>query len=139
MPIPDSSTQVVTAFIAYQDKLLVLQRSDEVRTYRGQWGAVSGYLETPSPLTQALTEIVEETGLTGDDIKLVCAGEPLEISDEVLAIRWRIHPFLFTTNHPEKVRLSREHVALQWVQPNELGKLNTVPALAEALARVWKE
>jgi hypothetical protein len=43
-------TEVVTAFVTRGREILVLRRSERVRTYAGRWAAVSGYLESEDPL-----------------------------------------------------------------------------------------
>ena len=82
-------THVVTCFLLRagphgRDELLILRRSGRVRTYRGRWAGVSGYLESartgaglgeppepgarpPSPEDQARREVQEETGLSPAD------------------------------------------------------------------------
>ena len=127
--------KVVTSFIRHRGKILVLRRSEKVGTYKGKWAGVSGYLEDPTPLAQALREINEETGLTGSEVTLVSSGKPLEVPDPELGFSWLVHPFLFETGEPGKIRLDWEHVEMKWVEPALLRQLPTVPGLAEAYAR----
>lgn len=103
-------------------------------TYRGRWSGISGYLEH-KPLEQALVEIREETGLSGDEIELVKKGEPLEILDAEQNRRWRVHPFLFHVKRPDAVRLDWENLELHWITPSEIDNYETVPSLKETLAR----
>ena len=61
-------THVVTCFLLRQDtaepRMLIVQRSQRVGSYHGQWAGVSGFVETGiTPDEQAYTEIREETGL----------------------------------------------------------------------------
>ncbi len=119
------------------DEVLFLRRSERVGTYQGRWAGVSGYLESGSPLEQALLEIEEETGLSREDVRLLAEGEALEVVDEGIGVRWTVHPFLFEVMRPERVRLDWEHVEARWLPPQEVGMLDTVPGLAEALARVY--
>jgi len=128
--------EVVTAFIEHGGKVLVLKRSQEVRTYKGRWAGVSGSVEK-SPSEQALQEISEETGLGREDIRLVRQGEPLEFADEEKGINWVVHPYLFHANEPDRIRLDWEHVEMQWIYPGEMEQLDTVPGLAQTLAQVW--
>lgn len=132
---------VVTCFLLRRspggDELLLLRRSARVRTYRGRWAAVSGYLEAASPLEQAYREIAEEVGLARGEVRLLAEGEPLPVIDEAAGVRWTVHPFLFETLAPEKVRLDWEHDEARWLRPPELPAYDTVPGLAEALARVY--
>lgn len=130
---------VVTAFLAHDGLVLLLRRSDRVRTYKGFWAGVSGSIEAPrSPREQALTEIEEETALARSEVSLRAEGEPLAVVDAELGTEWVVHPFLFEVAEPARVRLDWEHTELEWVEPGELARRRTVPGLAEALARVME-
>ncbi len=122
---------VITAFLRHRDRILLVRRSAAVGTYRGRWSGISGYLET-TPLEQALTEIREETGLAPAEVELRAQGEPISVVDPELGVRWTVHPFLFEVRAPEKIRLDWENLEMRWVDPEELSRLETVPALAEA-------
>ena len=100
------------------------------------WAGVSGYLEDPTPLLQALREIREETGLQDNDVRLVNAGKPLEVPAPDLGKLWVVHPFLFDITGSEAIRLDWENTEALWVLPEEVAALPGVPALAEALATV---
>ncbi len=133
--------EVVTCFLLRRgdggDTLLLLRRSDRVSTYQGLWAGVSGYLESESPLEQAYREIEEEVGLRRSDVRLLAQGEPLIVVDETIDTRWTAHPFLFEALRPERMRLDWEHVESRWVRVEEMGGLETVPRLEEALGRVY--
>ena len=133
--------EVVTCFLLRRgeggDTLLLLRRSESVSTYQGLWASVSGYLESESPLEQAYREIEEEVGLHRSDLRLLAQGEPLIAVDETIDTRWTVHPFLFEILRPERVRLDWEHVDSRWVTVEEMGGLETVPSLEEALGRVY--
>ncbi|HEX8983625.1 MAG TPA: NUDIX pyrophosphatase [Ktedonobacterales bacterium] len=135
-------TEVVTSFLLRRDRgrdeVLLAQRSDRVRTYRGHWGAISGYLEPQTtPREQAYQEIREETGLSADDVTLLREGEPLAFRDESIATDWVVHPFLFLALRPDSVVHDWEALAFAWHAPESLAELQTVPRLAEALAGVY--
>lgn len=137
----NSSTQsvpemrnVVTAFLEHDGKILLVRRSQSVGTYRGRWSGVSGYLEH-EPLEQALIEIREEAGLSGNDVELVKQCEPLDIVDVDENRRWRVHPFLFHVKRPDAIRLDWENLELRWIRPSEIDNYETVPSLKETLAR----
>ena len=127
---------VVTVFLTLGGKLLVVKRSGKVGTYRGHWSGISGYLESTDPLEQAYEEMDEELGLDQGDVSLVKKGKPLEVFDPIGEHAWRVHPFLFVVNSPDKIRLDWENVEMRWVHPEEIVQLQTVPALKEALERV---
>lgn len=127
--------KVVTSFIRHRGKILLLRRSGKVGTYKGKWAGVSGYLEESSPLEQALQEVYEETGLVGSQVNLISTGKPLEVVDRKIGTCWLVHPFLFETDAPKKIKLDWEHVEMRWVEPVVLQQLPTVPKLAEAYER----
>ena len=135
-------TAVVTCFVMRtnmgRDEVLLAQRSQRVRTYRGAWGGVSGYIELGvTAQEQAYTELSEEAGLARDDVELLRVGEPLAFRDDTLAQNWVVHPFLFRLLRPERLRSDWEADQFQWYAPTGLATLPTVPRLAEALAHVY--
>jgi 8-oxo-dGTP diphosphatase len=127
---------VVTAFLEFDGKILILKRSKSVKTMKEKWGAVSGYLENKDPLSQAIIEVYEETGLDSSTIKLVRSGDVLAVIDPGNPdISFNVHPFLFQSKSG-KVILSREHDQFRWVSMKELWKYDTVPKLKEAYESV---
>ena len=99
---------VVTSFVRNQDKVLIVKRSKKVGTYQGYWSGISGYIEH-DPLVQAHIEIEEETSLKEKDVTFVRKGIPFELLDKELKRKWIIHPFLFDTLSPEKVKTERDN------------------------------
>jgi 8-oxo-dGTP diphosphatase len=65
-------------------------------------------------------------------------GRLLEVADDTRpdTILWVVHPFYVRTNS-NAVTLDWEHDQYKWVNPNEIGNLETVPRLKEALDRVY--
>jgi 8-oxo-dGTP diphosphatase len=131
---------IVTAFIEYDGKVLLLRRSQRVKTMKGKWAGVSGYIEANErPLIRALKEIEEETGLTNKNVQILREGGPLEAADDMRSdiIVWVVHPFCFRTNN-NVVNLDWEHDQYKWVNPDEIENFDTVPRLKEALDRVYQ-
>jgi 8-oxo-dGTP diphosphatase len=129
---------IVTAFIEYQGKILLLRRSQKVKTMKGKWAGVSGYIEESEvPARRALAEIQEETGLANENIEFLEKGKPLEAADNMRPdnITWVVHPFYFRANTDE-IRLDWEHDAYRWINPAEIENYDTVPRLKEAFDRV---
>lgn len=132
----EKTTDVVTAFVVRDGRVLLLRRSSRVGSYQGRWAGVSGFLEESSAERQAQVEILEELGLSGEQIELERSGDPLEVVDEELGRRWRVHPFRFRLVPGAQPRLDWEHVELRWAEPREIDALETVPALDDAWRRV---
>jgi 8-oxo-dGTP diphosphatase len=130
---------IVTAFIEYRGKILLLRRSQKVKTMKGKWAGVSGYIEkSEEPVKRAITEIKEETGFSDKNIKFLEEGKPLEAADNMRPnnITWVVHPFYFRSN-TDDIQLDWEHDAYKWIHPSELEKFDTVPRLKEAFDRVF--
>jgi 8-oxo-dGTP pyrophosphatase MutT (NUDIX family) len=128
---------VVTCFLESEREILILRRSEKVGTYQGKWAGVSGYVETSAD-EQALIETKEETGLDKEDIELVKKGAPLEVVDQKIGRRWIVHPYLFHVRDRNQIRIDWEHKEIKWIDPENLGKYETVPMLQQTLERVYK-
>ena len=77
--------------------ILILKRSDKVRTYKGCWSGVAGYIEKDEhPIDTAYKELSEEVKLERDDVELILEGDPVEFIDvyEKEQYDWKIYPFL---------------------------------------------
>ena len=131
--------QVVTCLLEHGGKILLLKRSNLVRTYRGLWGGVAGYVEElEDPYVTAVKEISQETGIDLDSLMLVKKGDPIEFSDTYEGRRydWIVYPFLFHIEDKGLVQIDWEHEEYRWVSPSEVKKLDTVPGLDEIVAQL---
>ena len=82
-------THVVTSFLTRSDtpepRMLIVQRSQRVGSYHGQWAGISGFVEPGiTPDEQAFTEIREETALQRDQVRMLRRGAVVEHSDPAL-------------------------------------------------------
>ncbi len=127
------AAEVVTCFLRHRGEVLLVRRSAEVGSYRGAWGAISGYAEG-DPTEGAWREIREETGLE-EAVTLVKRGEPFLVEDADAGRRWLVHPFLFDAEH-RRARLDWEAVEGEWVSPGEILRRRTVPRLWTSYRRV---
>ena len=136
--------RVVTSFIS-NDKgaYLLVKRSQDVGSYQGYWGGVSGGIEEgdQDPFQRAVTEIEEEVGYSlggAGDLTFVRRGRPLHVDDGETR-KFCIYPFLFHLSEPglqKKPRLNWENVDAQFFTRIEFEKLATVPLLTNTLDRV---
>jgi 8-oxo-dGTP pyrophosphatase MutT (NUDIX family) len=131
--LPDAQ-HVVTCFLMYDDKILILKRSALVRTHKNKWAGVSGYIE-PGETAEvtAKKEIREETGLTEDDVELIRASAPIHVQDGSRV--WVVHPFLFRSK-TQNITIDWEHSEYCWILPEELWKFEFVVFLDHALEAV---
>ena len=128
-------TNIVTSIIKHQEKILLLKRSNRVKTMKNVWSGVSGVIENDdeSPLSRAKIEIFEEVGLMEKKIELLKSNEQIKIdSQQYKNHTWNIFPFLFQVETPE-IKLNWENSEFAWIDPNEIVNYKTVPALKEIL------
>ena len=128
------STKIVTSFIKDDEKLLILKRSNKVKSMKGLWAGVSGIIENnEEPLKRAKIEIFEEIGITEEKIKLIKAVEEMKVnSPQYENHEWEIFPFLFETKNPT-ITLNWENSEFKWINVDELEKYETVPNLQKVL------
>ena len=127
-------TKIVTSFIQDEQKLLILRRSNQVKTMKGLWAGISGIIEkNEPPLTRAKIEIYEEIGISEDKIRLIKNAAKLRIhSPQYENHEWEIFPFLFEAKNPD-IKLNWENSEYTWITINELKNYNTVPSLEKVL------
>ncbi len=127
-------TKIVTSFIKNNNKLLILKRSDKVKSMKGLWAGISGIIENDEePLTRAKIEIFEEVGITENEITLIKSSEEMRInSPQYKNHKWEIFPFLFEVNSPV-IKLNWENSDFKWIDIEELKNYDTVPSLQKVL------
>ena len=129
------STSIVTSFIKNSDKVLILKRSEKVKSMKGLWAGISGIIEKndTTPLDRAKIEIFEETGINEKEIELLKSIEQIKIeSVQYKNHLWNVFPFLFNAKNPE-IKLNWENSDFNWIEPNEIKNYETVPELEKIL------
>ena len=134
---PLRQTHVVTCFLLRTDqnpaRMLIVRRSQLVGSYHGRWAGISGFVEPGiMPDEQAYTEIREETGLQGNQVRMLKRGEVVELVDGSLGRHFFIHPFLFEVLTPDAIRADWEASEMRWIEASQLRDYETVPKLQEA-------
>jgi len=132
--------KVVTCLLEHNGKILILKRSLKVRTYKGLWGGVAGYIEEgETPLETSIKEIKEEVGLEEENFKLIRRIDPVKFTDfyEGKKYDWIVFPFLFSVYKKDKVKIDWEHSELKWIFPLEIINYNTVPHLKEIVLKFF--
>lgn len=130
---------VVTVFVEFEDKILLLKRSDKVRTYRGLWNAVAGYIDEDVPIEEiAKKEIEEELGIYESQIENIKCVESFKIFDKAINKRWIVFPVLATLKFIPEIKLDWEHSEYIWVEPSAVQNYKVVFKLENSLKRVLK-
>jgi len=128
------STRIVTSFIKNNNKILILKRSDKVRSMKGLWSGVSGIIEnTEVPKDRAEIEIYEELGIKKDKIIFLKSAEKIKISSpQYENHEWEVFSYLFETMET-KIKLNWENSEFKWIEVDELKNYETVPNLKKIL------
>lgn len=128
------STKIITCFLKSGDKILILKRSNKVKSMKGLWAGISGIIEkNESPLKRAKIEIFEELGINDNEIKLIKESDEMKIiSPQYENHEWKVYPFLFSVNNP-KIKLNWENSEYKWIKTEEISNYETVPSLEKVL------
>lgn len=130
---------VITVFVKYKDKILLMKRSNKVRTYKGKWNTVAGYLDEVKPIEEkAFEEIREELGVAKDNILSLHIGELCEFADSEINKHWIICPVLVKLKNEPEIRLDWEHTEYKWIKPEELKEFDIVSNLDKSLENAFK-
>jgi len=127
-------TNVVTSFLNYNNKILILKRSEKVRTMKGLWSGISGIIENNEiPISRAKIEIFEEVGISEKHVTLIKSTKEFTIeSPQYKNQQWIIFPFFFTTD-TNSIKLNWENSDFRWIEVGQLKEFNTVPSLERIL------
>jgi len=125
---------VLTIFITYDKKILLLKRSQHVHTYKEKWNTIAGYLDEPRPLLEKIEEeIREEIGLKPTNIASYHLGESFSFTDKDLHMTWLVHPVIIQLNQPVHITLDWEHTEYAWIDPKKITKYDIVPNALKSL------
>jgi len=128
---------VIICFVRYKDKILLLKRGQKVRTYKGKWNAVAGYIDEFKPLQEkALEEIQEELGVLGEQVEFVSFAEPYEFRDDKINKTWIIFSVLTELKKEPKIKLDFEHTEYKWIKPEEITNFDIVANVDKSLKMV---
>ncbi len=131
-------TKIVTSFLRDSEKILLLKRSEKVKSMKNLWAGISGIIEdNEKPIKRAKIEILEEVGIEESDITLMQEGNKILIeSPQYVNHQWEVYPFLFSCSNKE-IKLNWENSDSRWISVNELNNFTTVPSLDRVLARLF--
>lgn len=118
-------------FIMHGDDVLLLKRGAHRRIFPGRYNGVGGHVERDEdPLTSAIREMQEETGLPVHNVQLrgiihVDAGDANGIM-----------VFVFTAEAASRDFTDSDEGTLEWISPQRLADLPVVEDLPDLLARI---
>ena len=131
-------TKIVTTFLTNSDKILLLKRSQKVRSMKNLWAGISGIIEgDEKPVKRAKIEVYEEVGIGESNIKLIKEGDVILIeSPQYENHEWEVYPFLFSCDNRE-IKLNWENSDALWIDVEAINDFTTVPSLEKVLTRLF--
>lgn len=127
---------VINCVLKYQNKLLVLKRSEESNFYPGYWNRVSGFFDDRRSLSEKVAdELKEELGISKNKIKRIRLGEIFDQEEPKYKKTWIVHPVLVEVK-TDKIKLDWEAKNYKWVTLQGAKKLKLLPGFAEVLKRL---
>ena len=131
---------VLTIFVEFDSRILLLKRSDKVRAYKGKWNVLAGYLDDLRPVQEkVLEELEEEIGVTQEEAKDICFGKVEKTQDKEIGMTWIGQPVLVRLKSKPKIKLDWEHVEKRWISPDNLEKYDFVFGLDKTLSKIRKD
>lgn len=132
---------VVNCVLKYKNKLLVVQRSEELNFYPCYWNGISGFLDDQRSLHQKVSdELREELGISKTKIKKIRLGEIFDQEESKYKKTWIVHPVLVEVK-TDKIELDWEASNYKWVTLQEAKRLKLLSGFDEVLKRLslWIE
>ena len=117
-----------TVFIRHEEKVLLMQRADEVADLPGAWDGIYGYGDADD-LDAVVSRIVESTGIPADMLTRVRQGPSrgIEVGNSLLEVT----PILFLAESNE-VTPKTLYKNSEWVDPGTIGmKEYSTPSLRD--------
>ena len=85
-------TRIVTSFLTHNNKILILKRSQKVKTMKGLWSGISGVIENNEmPVERAKIEIFEEVGINQEYITRIKTNKELCVESP----QYKNHQWMF--------------------------------------------
>lgn len=129
---------VVNCVVKYKNKILLVQRSKNMRLYPEYWNGISGFLDDKKSLNEKMwQEIREELGLAKKNILSIRLGQVFDQEEPKYKKTWIVHPVLVTVN-TDKIKLDWEAQNHQWITPNKAEKLKLLPGFDQVLISLLK-
>lgn len=124
---------VINCVLRYKNKILLVERSKNLKFHPGCWSGISGFLDDKKSLKQKVTEeIKEELGIPKNKIENIRLGEIFDQEDQKAHKTWIVHPILVDVN-TDRVRLDWEARKYVWTSPHKARELKLLPGFSSVL------
>ncbi len=127
---------VINCVVQYREKILLVQRSSDLRFHPDYWNGISGFLDDDKSVeAKAEEELQEELGIAKVDIVSIAPGEVFEQEESEYNKTWIVHPVLVVVR-TDALKLDWEAKSYEWVLPAEAKTFNLLPGFERVLESV---
>lgn len=124
---------VVNTVVTHAGKVLLVQRSADMRLYPNYWNGISGFLDDNRSIEQKVTEeLQEELGITASAIKSLERGQVLLQEAPDYGKTWLVVPVLAHVTAAE-FRLDWEVQRAAWFELSDVYKLDLLPGFRQVI------
>lgn len=129
---------VINCVLQYKDKILVVERSKNLRLYPGYWNGISGFLDSNSSLGEKVfKELKEEVSLNKKNVLSIHLGQIFDQDEPKYKKTWIVHPVLVKVN-TDKIKLDWEAKNYKWIKLEEVKKLKLLPGFDLVIKTLFK-
>lgn len=128
---------VINCVVKYKDKILLVQRSSNMKFYPGFWNGISGFLDDSKTVAEKVKdELQEELGVEEKNIVAITQGDIFEQEEQKYDKIWIVHPVLVEMG-TDTIRLDWEAQHYQWVSLAEAKSFNLLPGFERVLENLF--
>jgi len=124
---------VINTVITHKGKILLVQRSADMRLYPNYWSGVSGFLDDQKSIEEKVyEELKEELGIKKTDVESLTRGAVLLQESPEYQKTWLVVPVLVKVKTSE-FEINWESSRAQWFARQEIVGLKLTPGFDEVL------
>jgi ADP-ribose pyrophosphatase YjhB (NUDIX family) len=127
---------VINCVVMCKDKMLLVQRNENMNFYPGYWNGISGFLDDGKSLQDKVKEeLREELGISAENIASIKLGEIFDQEEPKYKKTWIVHPVLVKVK-TNAVSLDWEARKFEWVTISKARKMKLLPGFSTVLDKV---
>lgn len=128
---------VVNCVVESGGKILLVQRSKDMRLYPSYWNGISGFLDDNKSLEEKVREeLREELDIQAEHIMSITLGQIFDQDAPEYNKTWIVHPVLVKVNKAE-VWLDWEADKYKWVTVTEARQMDLLPGFELVLDKLF--
>jgi isopentenyldiphosphate isomerase len=129
---------VINCVVKFKNKILIVERSQDLNLYPGYWNGISGFLDDKKSLKEKVREeLREELSISAKNIKNIKLGNIFHQEAPKYKKTWIVHPILVEVK-TDKIKLDWEAQNFKWIKFQEAIKFKLLPGFDRVLKEAEK-